>query len=144
VAVIALAGISVLAHRVAADAPAGRYDNRSGPGTVYDKATKLAWEGSVVVTTYDWSGADAYCRGSSLPGTGWRLPSMKELQTILDESEMGPAVDQNYFPSTPSGLFWTSSMDATSAAKAWVVDFNVGGTASSDLTTTMAYVRCVR
>jgi hypothetical protein len=137
-----MAGVSVAAHHVAADAPPGRYDNSMGPGTVYDNATGLTWQANAGVATYDWNGATAFCRAPSLPGMGWRLPSMKELQTIVDESRLSPTIDPVYFPNTPAAFFWTSSPDVTDATQAWVVDFKFGGTAGEKVATPY-YVRCV-
>jgi hypothetical protein len=78
-----------------ASAPAGRYvvtNGGTGNGTVYDTKTKLTWQQTVSSTTYTWADAKTYCAGvgTSLGGTGWRLPTLKELQTIVDYSQSNP------------------------------------------------------
>ena len=142
-AVIAVLGLPVLAS---ADAPAGRYtiaDGGNAKGTVYDKKTKLTWQQTVPSTTYDWDGAKAYCAqvGATLAGTGWRLPTLKELMSIVDYSRYDPAIDPTAFPSTPSDYFWSSSPLAGSSSSAWLVRFTVG---YPDYVGNAAYVRCVR
>lgn len=40
----------------------------------------------------------------------WRLPTRRELLSIVDYSQMYPAIDREYFPNTPSNKsFWTSN-----------------------------------
>jgi hypothetical protein len=137
-AVLVLAGLTLLAR---ADAPAGRYTIANG--TVYDTKTKLTWQQTVPSSTYTWANAKTYCSGLSLAGTGWRLPTAKELQTIVDESRTSPSIDTTAFPSTPSSNFWSSSPLAGSSSYAWYVNFYVGYADSIDVSYTYV-VRCVR
>ena len=137
-AVGVVAGLTVSAH---ADAPAGRYAITNG--TVYDTKTKLTWQQAVPSTKYAWADAKTYCSGLSLAGTGWRLPTVKELQTIVDESRRSPSIDPTAFPSTPSDYFWSSSPFADSSSAAWLVHFDYGHTSSPAVSSTYN-VRCVR
>jgi hypothetical protein len=139
-AVVALATVA-LARSADANAPAGRYTTSSG--TVYDTKTKLTWQQAVAPGTYAWAGAKAYCAGLNLGGTGWRLPTIKELQTIVDDSQTNPSIDTTAFPSTPADWFWSSSPLAGSSSVAWGVSFNDGVTANGDVSDT-SLVRCVR
>ena len=137
-AVGAVLGLTVSAS---GNAPDNRYTVASG--TVYDTKTKLTWQQVVPWTTYSWADAKTYCAGLSLAGTGWRLPTVKELQTILDESRTNPSIDPNAFPSTPTDWFWSSSSWAGSSSLAWGMNFSYGGTdygSGADPT----FVRCVR
>jgi hypothetical protein len=124
-----------------APAPAGRYTTTGG--TVYDTKTKLTWQQAVPSTTYTWTGAKAYCAGLNLGGTGWRLPTVKELQTIVDDSRTSPSIDTAAFPSTPADYFWSSSPLAGSSSGAWGVGFGYGYTSSFVVSDT-SLVRCVR
>lgn len=45
----------------------------------------------------------------------WRLPTIEELQSIVDYSRTGPAIDTAWFPNTTSSWMWSSSPDANSA-----------------------------
>jgi formylglycine-generating enzyme required for sulfatase activity len=135
-----------LATSANASAPTGRYVVANGGtanGTVYDTKTKLTWQQAIPSTTYAWTDAKSYCAGINLAGTGWRLPTCKELQTIVDDSQTNPAVDLNAFPSTPADWFWSSSPLAGSPSNAWGVDFGIGYAFNYDITNAK-YVRCVR
>lgn len=58
----------------------------------------------------------------------WRMPSIKELENIVDFSRINPAIDPSYFPNTPLDQYWTSTPDSmTSGQFAWLVDFQSGG-----------------
>lgn len=64
--------------------------------------------------------------------TGWRLPTVLELQSIVDygATAAGPAVDATWFPGTPLKWFWTGEGYATDPDAAWGVYFN--GPATGD------------
>src|SRR4051794_36761725 len=78
-------------------------------GTVYDGRTKLTWQQSVDDGRYTWAAAASYCQTLSLSGGNWRLPSLPELETIVDDSRNTPSIDPVAFPGTPAEGFWTSS-----------------------------------
>jgi hypothetical protein len=120
-----------------------RPDGTTSGGTVYDTKTKLTWQQAVPSGTYIWAGAKTYCAGLNLGGTGWRLPTVKELQTIVDDSQTDPAIDTKAFPSTPTDYFWSSSPAAGSPSDAWFVHFFAGMTSSFDVPDACR-VRCVR
>jgi hypothetical protein len=133
---------------VDAAAPAGHYvvaaGNGTGNGTVYDTKSKLTWQQTVSSTRYSWAEAKTYCAGvgASLGGAGWRVPTVKELLSIVDFSQTSPAIDRNAFPSTPAEGFWSSSPFAGSSSAAWSVYF--GGGASDNVVSNTLSVRCVR
>ena len=71
-----------------------------------------------------WSDANAYC---SSAGAGFRLPTIKELMSIVDLTvTSGPRINQTAFPITPPEDFWTSSTSADIPRWAWAVMFSVG------------------
>ena len=115
-----------------ASAPGGRYVVKNGgtsKGTVYDTKTKLTWQQAIPSTTYTWAEAETYCAGVGrrLGGKGWRLPTISELQSIIDFSQTAaPMIDSNAFPSTPASDFWSSTPSATSSGYAMTVDFLSG------------------
>lgn len=57
----------------------------------------------------------------------WRLPTVEELLSIVDNSNSFPAIDVNYFPNTISSGFWSSSPLAGRSDYAWVIGFDAGG-----------------
>ena len=129
--------------RAGASAPAGRYTVSSG--TVFDTKTGRTWQQASSATYYTWANAGPYCASLNLNGTGWRLPSVKELQTLVDDTvpQFGPTIDLTIFPNTPGARFWASTLRASDSSYAWEVDFTYGtvdvlSVAYSD------YVRCVR
>jgi hypothetical protein len=138
---VAFVLVAVLPELGRADAPPGRYTQQGG--TVHDAKTGLTWQQTVPAGTYDFTGAAAYCLTLNLDGAGWRAPSMKELQTLVDDTRSQPAIDPIAFPSTPGAPFWTSSSLAGEPSIAWEVSFGDGTTTVSPLLETRL-VRCVR
>ena len=114
--------------------------------TVYDKRTKLTWQRTVSWSLmYTWVDARMYCAevGTSLIGTGWRLPTADELKTIVDTTQGKPSIDSTAFPLTPPDRFWSSSPVDRSPSNAWVLFFDSGQVYSFNRAAT-SYVRCVR
>jgi len=109
--------------------------------SVHDATTGLTWQ-RAVAPKQAWSDAMTFC---STLGACWRLPSLTELQTIVDETKENPSIDQDAFPSTPVDFFWTSSprADQASGPSAWYVAF-IHGHADTEPITTSYFVRCVR
>lgn len=124
-----------------AAAPAGCYMVEGG--VVHDRRTKLTWQQGIVPLDVNWDEATAYCRNLNLQGGGWRLPTMKELQTIVDYTRSSPAIDADAFPGTPSLPFWTSSTTHGRPELRLLVFFGRGNT-NGYLTTTRWRARCVR
>jgi len=144
--IFAMAGLGlILTASAYAQAPAGRYTTSGA--TVYDKKTNLTWQRTLPTTQYSWADAKTYCGSAAvstiLGGTG-RLPTVKELSTIVDYWQSpGPAVDATAFPSTPTGVFWSSSPLAGSASSAWGINFTFGNAATESVSLVFN-VRCVR
>jgi hypothetical protein len=119
-------------------------------GLVRDTLTKLTWQRQASPTVMSWSYAQAYC---SCAGSGFRLPTVKELASIMDATvTSGATIDQTVFPSTPAVAFWTSSpyvgppsAYAGSSGNAWEVDFSSGYSYYDDLSNVSygARARCV-
>jgi hypothetical protein len=131
---------------IAPPAPAnptpGRYTLASG--TVYDTKTKLTWQQVSPSTPGTWASAKGYCPGLNLQGMGWRLPTVKELTTIVDVAQAGTSVDATAFPGAPSHYYWSSTPLAGDANNAWLIDFS-GGAAYAFGAISVEYdMRCVR
>jgi hypothetical protein len=137
------------------EAPAGRY-TIPGDGTVYDTATTLTWQQTANMTGMQWASAGPYCAGLTGPaGGGWRLPTVKELTTLLDFSRPGsPFIDPVAFPGVPAqnasgavNAFWSSTslvgMSVGLTQGAWLVYFDSAVTQPNPLNVGGA-VRCVR
>jgi hypothetical protein len=121
----------------------------NGDGTVTDSRSGLRWQQIVdtsdgtTATTQTQAGAKAYCSGLSLAGTGWRLPTKAELESIVDDTRALPAIDPIAFPNAPVNFFWSASPVVGSAGSSWCVYFRDGGS-SSNVTNVTYRVRCVR
>ncbi len=73
----------------------------SGDGTVTDKATGLMWAQDDSGEAIDWETALAYADDATIAGyDDWRLPNVKELQSIADYSGVFPAMDTSVFDLT--------------------------------------------
>lgn len=112
---------------------------------VRDQWTALTWQRVLDGAARSWTAAAAYCAALNLGefSSGWRVPSYKELLTLVDRRRYLPAVETAAFPEAPSEFTWSSSSCAFTGACAWGVDFAWGG---SDYKATGAAhpVRCVR
>jgi len=115
--------------------------------TVTDNNTGLMWQKQDDGTARTWADAVAYCSSSSIGDyTGWRLPSKKELVTIVDYSiaSSGPAISTTYFPGTKTAQpYWTTTALALDTTSAWNVSFQSGAVGTYDKSA-LLYVRCVR
>jgi hypothetical protein len=146
-------GLAILASVVMAgaargDAPPGRFT--ASAGAVVDGVTHLTWRQMVATSgggdgagRATWANAKSACAGLD---SGYRLPTAKELLTIVDFSRSNPAIDTSVsaFPDTPSEAFWTATPLAGSPpTSAWFVDFSDGYAGNIDMTQ-LNRVRCVR
>jgi hypothetical protein len=120
-----------------------RYAINAGGGVVTDNWTKLEWQQAVVEGKKDWSGAKSYCSGLILEGSGWRLPTVRELHGLVDKQKAKPAIDVTAFPNTPAAPYWTATPHPTWSNEAWGVAFTNGGVYHDPITNELE-VRCVR
>lgn len=111
--------------------------------SVKDEKTGLTWQRYVDPDDYEWAEAKQYCMQLGLDGGGWRLPTVKELLTLVDPTRADPAIDPKVFPLTPDRNFWSATQLAKATAVAWYVDFGYG---HADYTSNIQEyrVRCVK
>ena len=70
----------------------------NGDGTVSDNATGLMWAQDDSGEGMDWKAALAYAEWATTAGyDDWRLPNIKELQSIADYSGVFPVIDTGVF-----------------------------------------------
>jgi hypothetical protein len=114
-------------------------------GTITDNVTGLVWQKQDNATTYTWDNALTYCNANTpaLPGSGWRLPNIKELQSIINYQIFSPAINVTFFPGTQLNRYWSSTTYVVNATNAWSVHFSNGAISNANKTTPY-YVRCVR
>lgn len=80
-------------------------------------------------TEYDHAAAAKLCADFRLGDKDdWRLPTVHELFAIVDHSRYSPAIDEQAFPETESGYYWSSTPCAwRPGSAAWCVAFYYGG-----------------
>ncbi|MCK5916066.1 MAG: DUF1566 domain-containing protein, partial [Deltaproteobacteria bacterium] len=151
-----VAGISIKDdgyYRAGAD----RNYSRSGD-VVIDNATGLEWQDDENiqkpwVTQENWSDsnysdtsgdtATTYCSELTLNGGSWRLPSIKELDTLVDNGRIDPSVTEGIFNYTASSDYWSSTSSTRDNALAWVTDYG-NGRSRHYVKNANHYVRCVK
>jgi len=106
----------------------------NGDGTVTDNASGLMWMSADLKECVDWETALEMAENYEYAGySDWRLPDVKELQSIVDYSGSYPAINQNYFQCSENQenqnyYYWTSTSAYLSALEpdynsAWYVAF---------------------
>ena len=140
----------------------------NGDGTITDLNTHLMWEkksadGSIhdQSNTYVWADAFSTFIGGLNAGAGfaghtdWRLPNVKELQSILNYENVGPAVSAAFNANcgagctvttcscTQSSFYWSATTYAGGPGGAWWVFFSNGDVGTSGKISNF-YVRAVR
>ena len=116
----------------------------NGNGTVTDNLTGIMWQQEHEDTQRDWEDALAHCEGLELGGhTDWRLPDIKELRSIVDNTTYDPAINETYFLDTVSSPYWSSSTRDL-LFHAQYVDFSRGQYGVYGYKWNTYDVRCVR
>jgi hypothetical protein len=130
----------------------GRFvDN--GDGTVTDTCTGLMWQKDTADVNgngsigdedgLDWQAALKHCESLSYAGhDDWRLPNVRELQSILHYGRGGPAIDPVF--GALSAYYWSSSVVADVPGYSWLVQFGVGYINAIDGRSARFNVRAVR
>ncbi|HZR35704.1 MAG TPA: DUF1566 domain-containing protein [Nevskia sp.] len=100
-------------------------------GVVIDHVNGLEWQAQDDGVRRTWAEAKAYCDQLELAGGGWRLPTVAELNSLVDRTRREPAIDTALFPATQSDWYWTGEIlaprDASSpSVYAWNVYFSDG------------------
>jgi hypothetical protein len=124
-------------------------------GEVMDNYTGLVWQQGNSSATMAFTQAGGYCSSLGLNGHTWRLPSIRELATLVDEAQVAPSINRTMFPNTEYGArsndwYWASHLARGSTQAAWALNFDDGFTgfnagASGDWNYfTAGWARCVR
>ena len=92
----------------------------------------------------DWESAIDYCDDLDFAGyDDWRLPNVKELQSVVTYGNDNPAIDTYYFLGTKSDYYWSSTSRCNDIILAFYVDFD-SGEVVWHYKTNKFYVRAVR
>lgn len=150
--------------------PDSRYNDHFD-GTVTDLVTGLTWAkcsvGQTWVDNTPNDSSDDLCNGASdahtwktaldaaqnantagyLGQTDWRLPNVKELESLLENACWHPSINAGLFPSTPTDTpFWSSSPLISTGYdyEAWIVTYATNGQTYRASKSSDNYVRLVR
>ena len=124
-------------------------------GEVQDNYTGLVWQQGYSPATMTFAEAAPYCASLALNGHTWRLPSIRELATLVDEAQVAPAINRTMFPNTQYGSrsnnwYWGSHASRSNAQAAWALNFDDGftgfnaGASGAWNYWTAAWTKCVR
>ena len=132
---------------------AGRF-TANADGTVTDTQTGLTWKrclegqsfssGNCTGTAEKPIWSDALAKTDTV--NKWRVPNIKELQSLVDVTRHSPAINTTCFP-TPIGqqLVWSASPYAVETElRSWVIDFQTGAFLRALRSATAISVRLVR
>jgi hypothetical protein len=107
-------------------------------GTVTDNLTGLMWlKNAGAGGSKTWRAVLTYCNDLDLGGhTDWRLPNVKELQSLIDYGQYNPALSNtagigqwtegNPFTDVQSGGYWSSTTYESITSLAWGVSLDSG------------------
>lgn len=127
-----------------AEMPSPRFTNPDGSApvsgdVVVDQATGLMWLKHHGRKTYVWEDAKALCEDLTVGGyDDWRLPTISELHSLIDYSQLGPALPPDYpFTIDPPGNpsleatnisynYWTASSPSSDSDKVWSIRMQTG------------------
>lgn len=121
---------------------AGAASNAAAPAATEwactkDNNTNLIWSLQTQIDT--WANATSTLPTAANTATrcgfnsGWRLPTRRELLSIVHNGAFRPAIDAAYFPGTVStgtgnDFYWSADTYAPDPASAWRVNFDNGDT----------------
>lgn len=109
------------------------WEVKTDDGGIHDKDNLYRWGGKTALgsgygdyyndwdTLVDGSNNDGFCGYND-----WRVPTVKELESIVDYSRTNPSIDTVYFPNTSSWSYWSASPVSEDSDVAWLVNFGQG------------------
>ncbi len=116
----------------------------NGNSTNKDNLTGLTWQQVPNSDSLTWENALAYAENLVLAGySDWRLPNIKELQSINDERLVSPSVSPAFFKTIGVKNYWSSTTLPNQTTRAWYLSTQFGIT-TYELKTARLAVICVR
>ena len=96
-------------------------------GTVSDKNTGLTWYFDPGPAEKTWEESLLYSAGLTFAGKNdWRVPNIKELQSLNDVSLCKPSLDVKFFPDIGMKNYWSSTSLTNEPDKAWISNTEYG------------------
>lgn len=112
------------------DPPTARFEMRGS--TAYDTRTKLTWQRCSLGQMFEDGGCTGEVTGftwnetKALGADGWRLPTRRELVSLVAEACREPAINAEVFPGIDLEItgYWTSTPDGPT--RLWYINFTDG------------------
>jgi hypothetical protein len=113
--------------------------------TSYSQADKNTYnsETSESQRARQWIHAEAYCSSLNLEGGGWRLPTINELDTLIDHDETNPAINPIFQNALGLGT-WSGTTYQENTSQAWGIGFYSGGWHHCTKNNKSKLIMCVR
>ena len=93
------------------------------------RGTGLTFAGTDDGVNRNWADAVSHCANLTYGGrSDWRMPTLKELQLLLDHSRENPAAPSVTGFTDASTFYWSSTANVANDARAWLVYFRDGYT----------------
>ena len=146
---------SALSWSIVRDNVTGLYwEIKTGDDSIHGKNKTFTWYDSNLTTNGGYEGTSgagtdtedfiSELNTSNFGGfSDWRLPSLKELASIVQLCNASAAISSSFFPETSAQNYWSSTTYSGVTTKAWAVNFNVGKSNYLDKSEAV-YVRAVR
>lgn len=134
-------------------APDSRYQLLNNNTEVKDTQTGLIWQRCSLgqtwsgtsctgtAATYNWTNALQTAKNM---GNNWRIPNIKDLDSLVEEACYNAAINETFFPATQTGYYWSSSPLVLSGYSAWIVRFDDGHSYHDNYKHLSYYIRLVR
>lgn len=99
-------------------------DNKNG--TTTDQLTGLIWQ-QIPTDSMTWEQALITAENLVSGGSNeWRMPNIKELQSISEVGIYNPSINKTYFNGISTAWYWSSTSLANQSTKAWYLDTQFG------------------
>ena len=112
--------------------------------TITDNLTQLVWQKIPNPNLFTWEQALVYAEGLTIGiSSDWRLPNIKELQSLNNELATNPSVFTPYFSNLGVHNYWSSTTLPNQTLSAWYWS-TIFGITTYSVKTSANYVICVR
>ena len=117
---------------------------------VTDNIHNLLWQDTreTKTTKRSFENSDAYCDNLSLAqyNSGWRVPTTKELASLINISNNSPAIANIFVNTAYNDAYWTNDQQAKLESSQWNINFKDGiiNLSGKNHASFNQYVRCVR
>jgi len=123
-------------------APVERFKD-NGNGIIMDKLTGLMWKGCSEGQTWqhgrcqgdaainNWQKTLLHAEAANREGgyagySDWRVPNIKELESLVELACFESAINMEIFPDTPAWYYWSASPYLGDSEFAWGIGFRYG------------------